>query len=326
MFAARLRAHRARQDAKDAAHLRLARQVPRWQAVWRPETGRVSDGDDRCARYLWLLDNLGFVRNQDQVDFHWPFFYALLPRFYGKDWRRESARVLDQWGLARIDLYVLAIAQRRLGKTTAVCLAQAAAIATIGGLNQAVLATNMRITTIIRDSILAMLGSRPEFRGQFWTSKDKLIFSHVPRVDDAFHVPWMEKAFSRAHDRPLNGVDERYSSVTAYPGNSAKGKHAPTRSRRSCSPCVRLFARLCCSPVRSPLLLARSLASVARFCSLARFCLLARSCSLLFARPFCAGRCPSTSAACSRTPRRAAPRARRCAPTSRSPSACRSAR
>jgi len=225
LFAQRLRAHCERQLKAEARDEALAAQTPRWQAVWRPERSQVCAGDDLCERFLWLLDNLGFVRNQDQVDFLWPFFYALLPRFYGRDWRRESARVLKQWGLERIDLYVLAIAMRRLGKTTAVCLAQTAAIICIPGLNQAILATNMRITTLIQHCMIRMLGSRPECKGQYWTSKDRLIYSHVPRVDDEFHVPWLEKA-TRKTTVNANGVDESISCVTSYPGSNAKGKNS----------------------------------------------------------------------------------------------------
>lgn len=194
---------------------------PKWQDDWEPlrsAGGRA--GDERVAKFLWLLDNMGYVRNEDQVEFHKQLFLASIDRFYGAAWSTEMHRVMKIYKIKEIQRHVIMLARRRLGKTVAVCLFQAAMMICIGGEVSIVLATNQRISLMIMEAVIKMLETQPETRGRFKKSGERLMYSQKEVVDELFTVKYLleeDTAFEQ-------GRDKNISTLLCYPGSQSKRK------------------------------------------------------------------------------------------------------
>lgn len=226
MFRRVVQAQRTKINTAIAAKNKDAVLLTHWEAVFHPEklTKRSRCvGDERRDMYLYLLDNLGYIRNEDQVEFHRHLFYACIDKFYGSQWPAVSDRVMKEFGLKEIRRFVCMLARRRLGKTIAVCLHETALMITCPGESGAVLSTNMRIATLILDACVKMLQLRPELNGQYKRTMDKLQFSHVPISQDLFDVDFLNDDTGNNQGHGINGKNMNISEIICYPGNRSIG-------------------------------------------------------------------------------------------------------
>lgn len=193
---------------------------PSWRRkVDTSQAGR--EGDERVALFLYLLDNFGYVRNADQVEFHRHLFLATIDKFYGAAWSTEMHRVMKIYGITEIQRHVIMLARRRLGKTVAVCQFQAAKMICIPGETDIVLSTNQRISLMIMQEVMKMLGKHEESRGQFKKSGEKLTYYHTKMLEDLFTVKYL---VDDAIDTCSNGQDLTTSKLLCYPGSQSKSK------------------------------------------------------------------------------------------------------
>ena len=134
------------------------------QPAWVVEIGlgrksRACRGDIVLQRILFLLDNMGVVRTSDQTVFHNVQIRALLPLIYGKEWARESERVMKEFGITRIDPRVLIFARRRLGKTWSVAMLVVAVLLSVENFHTIVISTGGRISSKLRDTCLIFINA-----------------------------------------------------------------------------------------------------------------------------------------------------------------------
>jgi len=212
---------------------------PLWKIGRSQADGRL--GDQRVELFLWLLDNMGYVRNEDQVEFHRHLFLATIDKFYGKSWTSEMHRVMKMHNITEIQRHVIMLARRRLGKTVAVCLFQAAKMICIAGEKDIVLATNQRITLMIMDSVIKMMCKYPPAIGQYRTSGEKLTYSHKVVTPDFLTCKFLQQ--EDEDETCLNGSDLTKSLLFCYPGSQSRSKFNLLHNRmiRTCSLCLSLL-------------------------------------------------------------------------------------
>jgi hypothetical protein len=179
-----------------------------------------SIGDEKVNKFLWLLDNMGYTRNEDQIEFHRHLFLATIDKFYGQSWSSEMHRIMKLYKIYEIQRHVIMLARRRLGKTVAVCLFQAAMMICIGGETAIVLATNQRISLMIMEQVRKMINTQYDSRGQHKKSGEKLTYFHIPIIDELFTVNFLEDK----EDLFNNGKDKTESKLMCYPGSQSKSK------------------------------------------------------------------------------------------------------
>lgn len=82
----------------------------------------IRQGDLRLAKIRKCLTEMGYTRSQFQELFHNKFIQACLPQIYGAEWPECCERVLEEFGIKRINYEVLIQTPRRLGKTISVAM------------------------------------------------------------------------------------------------------------------------------------------------------------------------------------------------------------
>ena len=135
-----------------------------FQPSWRHEMGltrrrRLSRGDQNLREILRLLDGQGVVRHDDQITFHNMQIRALLPKIYGAEWRTESQRVMNEFGMAKREPWLLIFARRRLGKTYSVAMLVTALLLVLEKFEVTVISTGGRISKKIRETCRMLMNN-----------------------------------------------------------------------------------------------------------------------------------------------------------------------
>lgn len=143
---ARLEAERADRNARRVA-------VKRKSCVFTEKPpSEVVYGDGALRRLEAMLDSFpGYARSATQKRFHRAFTGALLPHIYGSDFERHRTRVLENYGLTRVDYEVLVVCPRRFGKTVGTSMWLAACLLCIRDFWGSVFSTGQRASTMLLD-------------------------------------------------------------------------------------------------------------------------------------------------------------------------------
>jgi len=101
--------------------------LPEYDRFWAiknsKNTSILAEGDKRLEKILYTLDQFGYERSADQINFNLKMVYAVLPQIYGdEDWPIHAQRVLTKLNIRKICNRIAFFCPRRFGKTTSVCL------------------------------------------------------------------------------------------------------------------------------------------------------------------------------------------------------------
>lgn len=108
----------------------------------------ICDGDRRLKEIEWALDTMSPTRSSHQKRFHKSFINACLPHIYGYDqWGAHKTRVLKMRRIDRIYMGVLAMTERRFGKTHMAAQFEAAVLYVIPQLESLVFSTGRRASS-----------------------------------------------------------------------------------------------------------------------------------------------------------------------------------
>lgn len=81
-------------------------------ATERDQKSLETEGDKRLKTLMHHLNNMGIVRSADQTHFHNNFIKACLPIVYAQDWETQMVKVMEQFGILKIQSEVLIMTPR----------------------------------------------------------------------------------------------------------------------------------------------------------------------------------------------------------------------
>ncbi len=124
------------------------------------------EGDIRLRKIEWLLDNAldiayGWDRTESQSQFCRAYLIAALPKIYGKDWERHSARVMARFNVRQVKQLVLGMTPRRWGKTIVVALFCAVLLLCVPGLHISTFSTGKRASGLLMGEVRRLMSGIP---------------------------------------------------------------------------------------------------------------------------------------------------------------------
>jgi hypothetical protein len=141
-------------------------------------------GDKRLKAMMKLLENdLKIKRSPDQILYCQYFILACLPKIYGEEWPEHCVRVLEEFGITKIDYEVMVITARRCGKSFAVAMFALSLLLCVPGIQIAIFSTGGRASGSLYDIIMTMLNGLPHSEGYdrvVKETKEHLFIAHQP--------------------------------------------------------------------------------------------------------------------------------------------------
>lgn len=120
-------------------------------------------GDRRLRNiYKLLLVDLGIKPSPDQLLFLNSFIESCLPKIYGAEWPDHQVRVMDEFGLKKIEYETMIITARRYGKTWSVSMFVLAILLCVPGISICIFSTGSRASSGLYDILMNMLTSLPD--------------------------------------------------------------------------------------------------------------------------------------------------------------------
>lgn len=117
----------------------------------------MSNGDIKLANIRKTLNSLGYIRSQNQKEFHHAMLQACLPHIYGEEWESCSERVLAEFGQTKVRYEVLILAPRRHGKTVSIAMLMLALLLWCEGLRICIFSTGKRASAALMLEIMDRL-------------------------------------------------------------------------------------------------------------------------------------------------------------------------
>ena len=131
---------------------------------------KVCEGDRRVKKMNEMLDSILLPfhrrRNVYQIAYHESYMIASLPKIYEKDWVTQSSRLLKEYGIKRVNPFVLAIAPRRVGKTLSIAVMVAVLLLVVLGIKVAAFSTGERASGLVMEEVIKLLNATPEYKSR----------------------------------------------------------------------------------------------------------------------------------------------------------------
>lgn len=118
---------------------------------------RISQGDKILANVWFTLDNMGYTRTTDQIEFNQAMVFACLPKIYGDEWPIHANSVMKTYGLSNIRQRLLFFCPRRWGKTMSVAFFCASLMLRRPGIVICVFSTGGRISGKLMETMIQMI-------------------------------------------------------------------------------------------------------------------------------------------------------------------------
>jgi hypothetical protein len=144
----------------------------------------VCEGDHRLKKIYEILDSLPYKRTEVQIMVHDRCIEACLPKIYGvDDFDANIERLLEEFGLKKIDPRVLSLQPRRYGKTFAVAMFCVALLLSVPGIVIVVFSTGGRISSKLMETVLQMVSSIPGAKQRIVHQTKEDLFISVSELD-----------------------------------------------------------------------------------------------------------------------------------------------
>ena len=103
------------------------------------------------------LDELGYRRSKQQIEFHTTFLGSMVQQIFGSDLNKYLNEILQKLGLKELNKDVAVCCPRRFGKTTSVAAYSAATIYTQGDMDFVIYSIAMRTSRMLTARIYQMV-------------------------------------------------------------------------------------------------------------------------------------------------------------------------
>jgi len=103
------------------------------------------------------LDDLGYRRSKQQIEFHTTFLGSMVQQIFGSDLNKYLNEILQKLGLKELNKDVAVCCPRRFGKTTSVAAYSAATIYTQGDMDFVIYSIAMRTSRMLTARIYQMV-------------------------------------------------------------------------------------------------------------------------------------------------------------------------
>lgn len=191
---------------------------------------RISQGEKMLANIWFTLDNMGYVRTTDQIEFNQAMVYACLPKIYGEDeWPIHANSVMEKYGLKKIQPRLLFFCPRRWGKTMSVAFFCAALMLRRPGIVICVFSTGGRISGKLMETMIQMILGVTSASNRIVKSDNEDLYLAATQLP-----PGCSKNSAIAHQLRNHSTTSKFFS---YPNNPI-GNHIPPHNTVCLSVCV----------------------------------------------------------------------------------------
>lgn len=125
-----------------------------------PKRIALTDGLEKfnsAIHALNRLDEMGFRRSKQQIEFHTLFLGSMVQQIFGSDLNKYLNDILEALGLKELNKDVAVCCPRRFGKTTSVALFAAAMVYTQGDIDFVIYSIAMRTSRMLTARIYQMI-------------------------------------------------------------------------------------------------------------------------------------------------------------------------
>lgn len=144
------------EEEEQNAALRIRTRVELTLDVLRDQ--RCCNGDIRLSKIWKMLDSVPkYPRSEHQKEFHEWFVFANLPHIYGDDWEANATRVLESFGLTKIQYEVLVSTPRRWGKTISIAMFCAVVLLCVPSFWASVFSPGKRASSSLMGEVIRMI-------------------------------------------------------------------------------------------------------------------------------------------------------------------------